>query len=280
MPMPAGRSTPWSASSLRTSPIASPSTASGPRRMSACGAHSRAITLEPSVGHRDPHRGGAELDADEAQPGVEVDQRRAPSAPRRGGAAVLGQTELDQPSHLGGHGRPRDVQSAGEVHPRERALVTDVGQDPGLGGRLGPAGQHVCHARILPRHRSQFRSDARQKNISRRRGRAPRGTPPPARPASAGGSRPPAPRPRETRSRRAAPRPAGSPRAVTSNGLSGSSFAASTPERDHQGGAAPRPPPTPPGPAPPSSHPSSAVPSASGMFRVAPSPCPLPISSA
>ena len=165
MPTPAGRSTPCSASSLRV-------TLDAPRRAPArdrggCRPRGRAGEhAEPAVGDGDPHRRGAELDADEAEPGVEVDQRRAASAPRGRRAAVLGEAELDEPADLGGDRRPRDVQPAGQVHPRQRALVADVGQDPGLGGRLGPARQHVRHARILPCNSTDFRRSSAEWSLT------------------------------------------------------------------------------------------------------------------
>ena len=173
MPTPAGRSTPCSASSLRASSMASASTGSGPRRMSAVGTPSAGEHAEPAVRDRDAHRGRAQLDADEAQSGVEVDERGSPPTPRRRRPSVLGQPELDQPPDLGGDRGPGDVQTRCQVHARQRALVAHVGQDPRLCGRLGSAGQNVRHVRILPRVSTDFRNlvaEWRPHSCSRRPG--------------------------------------------------------------------------------------------------------------
>ena len=105
---------------------------------------------QPAVGDRDVDRGGAHVDADEAQPGVEVDERGASTAAGRGGSGLGSQAEVDQPVDLRGHGRAGDVEPRRQLHPGQRAVVAEVAQDAGLVGRLRAPRQGVCHPGIVP----------------------------------------------------------------------------------------------------------------------------------
>jgi hypothetical protein len=107
--------------------------------------------VQPAVGHPDGHPGGADRDADEADVGGEVDERGAPATARGRRPGLLGEAELGEPGHLGGDGGPGDLESVGQLRLRERPLIAQLGEQPGLHGALGPARQGMTHGGILAR---------------------------------------------------------------------------------------------------------------------------------
>ena len=148
---------------------------------------------QPTVGDADREPGRADRDADEADVGREVDQRRAPTAARGRRTGLDGQPELAEPGDLGADRRPRDLEQVGELGLGQRALVAQLGEQPGLHRALGPTRQGMRHARILarragrrvgasaagrdpagrPRHRTP--GDRPRSGAAGRRGRAGRG---------------------------------------------------------------------------------------------------------
>ena len=54
---------------------------------------------------------------------------------------LLRQPELGEAGDLGGDGRARDAQPVGKLGTRQRPVVAEQGEDPGLHRALGPAGQ-------------------------------------------------------------------------------------------------------------------------------------------
>ena len=75
----------------------------------------------------------------------QVDQRRAAAAARGGGPDLLGQPELGEPGDLGGDGRAGDLEPVGELRLRQRALVAQLGEQPGLHRALGPTREGMTH---------------------------------------------------------------------------------------------------------------------------------------
>ena len=100
----------------------------------------------------DPHHeaGGPDGDPDEPDVGGQVDHRRTASAARDGGPGLVGQPDLGQPAHLGADRGPRHRKTLPELGTRQRAVVAELGEHPGLHRGLGATGEGVRHRLIVP----------------------------------------------------------------------------------------------------------------------------------
>ena len=94
--------------------------------------------VQPAVGDGDVDRGGADVDAEEAQAAGQPDDGRAPAAAGRGQAAGLDQPDLGEPVELDGELGAGQLDGLAELGPAHRAVVAQQAQQRGLVRVLGP----------------------------------------------------------------------------------------------------------------------------------------------
>jgi hypothetical protein len=100
--------------------------------------------LQFGVGDGDVDRGRADVDAEEAQPGVEPDVVGAAAAARGGESVGHDQPRLQQPVHLHGQLGPREVDLVTQLGTGVGAAVAQQREQPGLVGVRGSCG-HTSH---------------------------------------------------------------------------------------------------------------------------------------